>query len=493
MNNLDSYPKELVENRGQIEGSFIFCLWKNPDLYEDYKDHIRADRDFLTEDGKFYYSLGLELSNMNYKSFDDASVFSYIEGKETLKNGFIRRGGMKTIDELKHVLNDENVDTYYDELIKFNMILKLHDKGFNVSNELDKFKKMTSQQLYSYFEFQLDNVFLGRGSGVKIEDLDLNEEFVESIENGEEMGLSYSAACPLLNYHTLGLHKSNVQIFAGFSGTGKTSFCVSSYIMSILDQGEKVTIIANEMNKRAWQHIFMATILSHKLGYYGLPRKKQKMGNLKHEQKEMLQKAIEYYEKHYKGRIKFAKIYDYSINDVKRIMRRMAKQGFGYMLYDTFKAEDAASTNVTGELIEASKQLLQVAEKEDICIIITMQLAIYMENTRYLTASCLSNAKAVKEIVSELVLTRPLWEDEFPGGKFDVKPYRFKKDSSGKFTNIKEEIQLDPNKKYRLFFLNKTRNDEGDTVLLYQFDGAWNKWIELGYCTPKHQRTTERT
>ncbi|WP_205128533.1 hypothetical protein, partial [Salmonella enterica] len=79
----------LVENRGQIEGSFIFCLWKNPDLYEDYKDEVRADRDFLTDDGKFYYSLGLELSNMNYKSFDDASVFSYIEGKETLKNGFV--------------------------------------------------------------------------------------------------------------------------------------------------------------------------------------------------------------------------------------------------------------------------------------------------------------------------------------------------------------------------------------------------------------------
>lgn len=193
MNNLDSYPAKLVENRGQIEGSFIFCLWKNPDLYEDYKDEVRADRDFLTDDGKFYYSLGLELSNMNYKSFDDASVFSYIEGKETLKNGFIRRGGMKTVDELKNVLNDENVDTYYDELIKYNMLLKLHDKGFNVIHELEKFKKMTSQQLYSYFEFQLDNVFLGRGSGVKIEELDLDDKFVESIENGEEMGLSYAA------------------------------------------------------------------------------------------------------------------------------------------------------------------------------------------------------------------------------------------------------------------------------------------------------------
>ena len=166
----------------------------------------------------------------------------------------------------------------------------------------------------------------------------------------------------------------------------------------------------------------------------------------------------------------------------------MAKQGFGYALYDTFKAEDAASATVTGELIEASKQLLQVAEKEDIGIIITMQLAIYMENTRYLSSACLSNAKGVKEIVSELVLTRPLWDDEFNGQKFDVHPYRFKKDSTGKFTKIKEEIQLNPDKKYRLVFLDKTRNDEGETVLLYQFDGAWNKWIELGYCTPKHQR-----
>ncbi|GIN68501.1 DNA helicase [Bacillus glycinifermentans] len=489
MNSLDSYPSELTESREQIEASFIFCLWKNPDLYDDYKKEIRADRDLLTEDGKFYYTLGLEMSNMNYRSFDDASIFSYIEGKDAIKNGFIRRGGIKTVDEIKSILNEENIDTYFDELIKSNMLLQLYDKGFNVTKELDKFKKMTSSQLYSYFEYQLDNVFLRRGAGVKIEDLDLGDDFIASIENGEEMGLSYAAAAPLLNYHTLGLHKSNVQIFAGFSGTGKTSFCISSYVMSILDQGEKITIIANEMNKRAWQHIFMATILSHKIGYYGLPRKRQKMGNLNEEQLNKLREAKKYYEDHYKGRIKFAKIYDYSINDVKRIMRKMAKQGFGFMLYDTFKAEDASSTTVTGELVEASKQLLQVAEKENIGIIITMQLAIYMENTRYLTAACLSNAKGVKEIVSELVLTRPLWEDEFPGKRYDVKPYRFKKDSKGKYTKTKEYLELDPNKKYRLVFLDKTRNDEGETVILFQFDGAWNKWTELGYCTPKHQRT----
>lgn len=488
MTTLDSYNNLLVQNRELVEANFIFCLWRDPELYGDYEKEVRADRDLLTDDGRYYYSLGYEMYKLGYKSFDDASIYSYIEGKEVIKNGFVRRGGYKTVEEIKKILNEENVETYYDELVKSNMLLKLNDKGFNVTNELDKFKKMTSSQIYDYFEYQLDNVFLNRGSGVKVEDLEIDDNFINDCDSGIEKGLSYASACPILNYHTLGLHKANVQIFAGFSGTGKSSFCINSYVLPILDQGEKVVIVANEMNKKAWQHLFMASILSQKLNYFGLPRKKQKIGGFNTEQREMLNKAKEYYNEHYKGRIKFAKIYDYSTEDVKRIFRKMKKQGFDYGVYDTFKSMDAASTTVTGELIEASKQLLQVAEKEDMCIIITMQLAIYMENTRYLTGATLSNSKGVKEVVSELVLTRPLWDDELTGQQYDVKPYRFKRDSSGKLTKIKEEIELSPDKKYRLMFLDKTRNDEGDTVLLYQFDGSWNKWTELGYCTPKHQR-----
>jgi replicative DNA helicase len=488
MQSLDNYPVPLIEQRDMTEANFIFCLWKNPDLYGDYEREVRADRDLLTTDGIFYYSLGYEMFKLGYKSFDDASIYSYVEGKETLKNGFARRGGYKTVEEIKKILNEDNVERYYDELVKNNMLLKLHDKGFNVTNELDKFNKMNSSNLYDYFEYQLDNVFLNRGSGVKVEDLDIDDEFINDCDMGIEKGLSYASACPLLNFHTLGLHRANVQIFAGFSGTGKSSFCVNSYILPILDQGEKVVIVANEMNKKAWQHIFVATILSQKLNYFGLPRKKQKMGGFNVEQREMMDKAKKYYEDHYKGRIKFVKIFDYSVEDVKRVFRKMNKQGFKYGVYDTFKSEDAASANVTGELIEASKQLLQVAEKEEMCIIITMQLAIYMENTRYLTAATLSNAKGVKEVVSELLLTRPVWDDEMPGEKYDIKPYRFKKDSTGKYTKIKEEITLHPDKKYRLVFLDKSRNDEGEAVFLYQFDGAWNKWTELGYCTPKHQR-----
>lgn len=482
------YPKFLLEQRELIEANFIFCLWKEPDLYGEYMAELSPAKDFISNDGIFYYSLGKELYDLEYQSFDEVTLYTYLEGNHTLKEGFNKRGGFKTVMEIKNILNTENVDTYYDQLVKSNMLLRLHDKGFDVENEYDKFKKMTTSQLYDYFEYQLDNVFLNRGSGVKIEDLDIDDEFLKNCDEGIEKGLSYANTAPILNYHTLGLHTSNVQVFAGFSGTGKTSFVMNSYVMPILDQNESMVIVANEMNIKAWKHIYLATILSQKLGYYGIPRKKQKTGGFTTEQWAKLKEAQAYHREHYKGKIKFSKIYDYSIEDVKRVFRKMSKKGFKYGLFDTFKHEDASSDNATGKLVEASKQLLQVAEKEDMCIIITMQLAIHLENTRYLTGGTLSGAKGVKEVVSELVLMRKLWDDEFNGGKFDVKPWKFKKDLNGKITGVKEEIILNPEKKYRIMFLDKTRNDEDDMAILYQFLGSWNSWREIGYCSPKHQQ-----
>lgn len=486
MKKLTDYPIELTKNRNVLEGNFIFTLWKDTDLYGDYGKDIVVGRDILTADGVFYYQLGYELYKAGYNSFDEVTIYTHLQGNDVLTSGFESRGGYSTVQQFKDILDVVNIETYFDNLIKNNTLLQLHDKGFDVQTDLHKFNKMNTSQLYDYFEYQLDNVFLKRGGGVHIEDFDIDEQFIEDCHAGLEKGLSYGKAASLLNYLTMGIHRSNVQIFGGFSGTGKSSFAVAVYLMSILEQGEKITIVANEMNIKAWKHIYLATLLSKEFKYYGLPRKSQKSGNFTTEQLEMIHKAQQFHRENYIDQIKFVKIYDYSVEEVKRVARKQAKLGYNYLLYDTFKAEDAASSNVTGELIEASKQLLQVAEKENISITITMQLAIYMENVRYLTSQTLSNSKGVKEVVSEVILMRKLWEDEYTGCKFDIKAWNFKKDHNGKLTKIKEYIELDPEKKYRILFLDKTRNDEDGVCVLFRFDGAWNKWTELGYCTPQH-------
>ena len=82
-----------------------------------------------------------------------------------------------------------------------------------------------------------------------------------------------------------------------------------------------------------------------------------------------------------------------------------------------------------------------------------------------------------------MVYCRPLWDDEFPGEKFDVKPYQLKKDSSGKYSNVRESVQLDRDKKYIIAFLDKTRNDDDKFQVLYEFNGRYNRWREKGYCS----------
>ena len=53
---LNEFPKELVDGRESVEASFIFCLYKNPELFGDYlKLNEDDDETIKTEDGVFYF------------------------------------------------------------------------------------------------------------------------------------------------------------------------------------------------------------------------------------------------------------------------------------------------------------------------------------------------------------------------------------------------------------------------------------------------------
>ena len=90
----------------------------------------------------------------------------------------------------------------------------------------------------------------------------------------------------------------------------------------------------------------------------------------------------------------------------------------------------------------------------------------------------------MKEVVSELIMMRRLWNDEYTGEKNDCRAWRWDKEN-----NRKDYITLDPEKRYIVVFINKTRNDEDSNQILYKWDAQWNKWNEIGYCTIKNDHT----
>ena len=57
---------------------------------------------------------------------------------------------------------------------------------------------------------------------------------------------------------------------------------------------------------------------------------------------------------------------------------------------------------------------------------------------------------------------------------------------TGKWLKTVQPIELDKDKKYKVFFLDKTRNDTDSKAIVFEFNGNFNSWREIGLCNPSH-------
>lgn len=483
---LAQFPKEIIGNRKIIEGNFVMTLWKEPDIYDDYKIDLTSNKrepDLLTADGIFYYMLGKEMHNKGYKVFDDMSIQAYLSDKPKTKTEYEIKGGYQPIKEMMSLIDTENIHAYYDDLCKNNMLIQ-YWKEFDVLKNIDKFNKMTSGQVYDYWDFLNNSIAIEKNTDIIIEDLLLDDKTIEEWNLGSEVGINYGKIAHILNYITLGIPKGDLTMIGGFSGTGKTSWVFECIILPAIEKGHKTCVISNEQKSRDFKRLLLIHILAQEFNYYGLTRKKMKQGSYTEEQLEMIHKAKEFMIENYKDNLRFVKMHDYNVGKIKKVVKKLSKVGFDLFMYDTMKGESLADGSFWQRLVEDSKELFQLVNKEDVGFVATYQLALHQLNRRYLDASCLTNAKQIKEVFSEMIYFRPIRDDEYSGEKFDIKPYNWKKDEkTGKYTKIKVIHELDRDKKYIIAFVDKTRNDEDKQCIVYEFNGTFNKWKEIGYCT----------
>jgi len=440
-----------------------------------------GDESLKTEDGVFYFSLGKQLYKQGFKSFDNVSIYTFLEDKPTVKESFDNLGGYKTVEDIRNLVNTDNVDAYFDKIAKGNTLMSLHNKGFNVLQNIDKFNKMTNQDVYDFFDYQLNSISINTGHDIEIETLIIDDKFIKDCNEGSALGISYGKSCKILNYLTLGLPLGECFMVAGYSGIGKSSFVFENMILTPTLNNVKCAVISNEQRSKDFKMLLLIHILTQDLNYWEITRKKLKMGKFTDEQLDMLNQAKRISEEKYSS-IKFVKLFDNDMNKVKKIIRKLSKLGYQVILFDTMKSEDEMNEAMWQQLLIHSRKLFQLASKENISLITTYQLALHTLNKRYLDAGCLSNAKQIKEIFSEMVYFRQIWDDEFNGEKYDINPYQLDRDESGKYSKVKRIITLDKDKKYLVAFLDKTRNDDDKQQVLFEFNGRFNKWVEIGYC-----------
>lgn len=809
-------------NREIIENNFVFCLWSQPKIYGKYIKRINAlDRFLETESAKFFYTIGCKLIEKGMTSFDQATVLSYIDSNEIIKSKFLGYGGYDTFSVVASNLDYKNVDGFYGEIIKMNIINDLEQKGFDIKNNWSKLSQMTSDEIRAYFSYQLNNTFIKTGSETRIEDFTITQEDFDLFDSGMQMGLSIASTAPLLNYEILGLNRglsligghvnqgkaqpitskvltpsgyvqlkdiyigqticgypsrdvpytrqkvqgiypqgkkkiyklifsdgsvcecndehiwtfmdkgknivtktlkefqldmiqgehfymlprkvfqpetSNIllcpydlysvgymfgnrcNVWTGFLefntqrvhkkflassemgintnpdltkstneevvwnelyrvkfdkklsdwvkgkagekifktkkfknqrtgreyvafdeqviyrlhkddreklltgwldsmsdlnelgdhykvytpnipmldvmvdvgrslgwqvnrtaprtayfkkynqtkirlskiiDTGKyeemvcikvsgsnelyitdnfipthnTSFSFAVIMKAWLNAGIKSCIISNEQTINEFKQLMIAQVSYELFGESGLDRRRLKVGHFSNREEEMFKKVMEKINTDYVPYIKFAKIFNYSIEDVQMIIETLAAQGYGGFIYDVFKAEDSASGSVIGEMKEMSKELFMLADRTDSSIIATVQLGLSDLNTRFLALDNISTSKHISEPATEVLLIRGMWDDEITGGKHDIKietptfdnhgnPL---KDKQGKPIMKQISVVGQDYKKIKLVFLAKTRNTGQGIVLAYRFNGGYNQWEELGYCYPSHE------
>ena len=134
---------DLLNDRQIVECNFIFCLYKEPENIPTYKN-LKNGQDILTEDGKFYFGLANAMYEQGLRNFDNISVLSFINKNSKLKEQYEKKGGFTTIQEITSLISIDNLDGYYEELVKSNLLIALYKAGFPIESELEKFSKMSS-------------------------------------------------------------------------------------------------------------------------------------------------------------------------------------------------------------------------------------------------------------------------------------------------------------------------------------------------------------
>ena len=160
-------------------------------------------KDFITSDGLFYFSLLKQLRNKGFYSLDEVTILSNMS--EDVVERYDAYGGWEAIQHQIDIINEKNFDIYIDILYRENILLHMHDDGFNLLKKIDvngkdvvplaMFRKMCAEEVTDWYEARLSSYGTGYSSKIiEEEEIDFDDEFIENCKEGLENGVPLDLA-----------------------------------------------------------------------------------------------------------------------------------------------------------------------------------------------------------------------------------------------------------------------------------------------------------
>lgn len=505
------YPKELLEGRVNIEANVIACMIDDMLLADD--TNIDGTK-FITRDARLIYSIISALRAKKVSVFDEVSIMTYVS--EELREALDEVGGYKAVHDMASVVNVENYASYLDDLLKSNIILDMHRFGFNLLEPIDDkgkkikplklFAKMSSDQVTDWYISKLEGFSCGYSSKVlEEEELDITDEFIESLVEGEE------ASCPIeffdddcngdpvpaLSYFSKAINgiPDGLTMLGGFSNVGKTTL-ILTMLYSLLHSGRKCMVISNEQRSKNFKIGFLLLVLTKHFKYFNLTKTKLTNGNITDEDQKYIKMAQDYWRENYKGRMYFISIPDSDVSlAIKKFRMGILNKGINTLVYDTFKLDFSNNGEDSSwiSLIKDSRRFESLARTyPGTQIICSLQLAINSVGKLFLDSSVLSMSKQIKEVCDLMILVRPMYTEEFNQNedKYYCRPFRT---VYHKGTDSWSDDPWMPKQDvvYRAVFIEKSRNSgnvSSDTGIgyIFSFRGEWGIWNDVAKARFRH-------
>ena len=493
VNELDKkLPLELLKIRPSVEGKVIGCFLNDITLYGEYANVITY-KEFLTIDGRLFFNLGKKLYDKGVKDIDEITLKDYLgQLSENERMCYEAYDIINIVKDLQKT-NIENIESYIDDIVKWNMVNRLFLRGFNILDNLDDIVNMDSSTLYDWMDYQLNDTYI-KSATSSVQPVDLasnNREFIKKANEGLERGIQLNRNYQF-NYEIGGIHSGNIMLHTAFSGIGKTSSLIPLIILPLLEAGQRVILLINEQSGDAWRGMMLTSIIGNNYidteTYHAkrVLRNKMIFGGFTDEELEALNRASDWLDK-YKNQLILYPLEDYTVSTLTKIIKKLHRENeeTTYIL-DTWKPSDESESNAHQIFTEESKELFKLVKPKDmggmgLRFIATAQLNNNYLDDRYLKATSLAKAKAILEVVGTFTQMRRARPSELDkeDKKNYIHPFVYTK------TGEKREVELRPTSTYTILFISKNRYGRDGIQLLFESNLDYNYWHCVGYCVVK--------
>lgn len=474
--------KKIAENSLASEANVCAILWKNPELYRLH-DNV-ALSDFQNNIWKVYFEIGRQIIIDEQKNtLDELTVGFYLQKHSKLQAKYEEYGGYNTIQQATEYVDVSNIESYISDLHKFKTLKQLNDLGFPVAKNFSQYMDMTLEQIYEYHEAVLNHTFLNAETDVKTYNVaDGIFELIDKMDKGEAFGLPLSGS-DILSNQIAGIQQGNIYSLMMNSGGGKSFFVCRWLLPAIIENNERVCMIINEEDESRIQRELLIYYSNYVLGG-NINKTQLRNGGFDEQTKALLYKSAEkIQELKEKNTIIIAPLESYNVDTAIKIIKKYASMNCKYFILDTLKlGNDAKSENSWLALQQDMVKLYNCVKPKakNVALFVTAQLGKQSLTQRYLTNFSIGMSKSIIDVMSCVVLSRLVLEDEKGDEKNSIKCFRLE----GKSKHTKIPFKLDPDKQYVVHFVSKNRFGQANNLqIVAEIDYATNYYKEVGYCS----------